>query len=99
MEKNRPVYAVVIGSIRLAIWENAVAPAEGKAQDSPNSPKKVRHAITIVKRYKDNGGAYKETNYLSGLGDLAQAGTAVWMGIEWLRRRQDELQTEDDSAE
>ena len=30
MEKNRPVYSVVIGSIRLAIWENAVAPAEGK---------------------------------------------------------------------
>ena len=93
MDKNRPVYEKRIGNIRVAIWENV---SDGKTADAP---KNIWHNVTIVRRYKDNGGGWKEISSYNGLGDLSQVGTAVWLAQEWLRKRQDELQTQDDGAE
>lgn len=93
MEKNRPVYDKRIGNIRLAVWANVTEPK------TPDSPATTWHNVTIARRYKDNGGAFKETNSFNGLGDLSQVGTAVWLAQEWLRKYQDELQTTDDVAE
>ena len=89
MESNKPCYEKRIGSIRLAIWENA---ADGKNAD--NGTPVIWHNAAITRRWRDATGEWKESTTFNGLGDLAQVATAVWLAQDWIRRRQDEQDIE-----
>jgi hypothetical protein len=70
-EKSRPVFERRLGSIRVAVWQNA-APDGG-----------VWWNISIVRRYRD-GEEWKEAQTFNGLADLALVREAATLAGSWI---------------
>jgi hypothetical protein len=72
-EKNRPCFVKKVGAIRLTIFENG-----------ENGRKWL--SVSLSRSYR-SGDEWKETNTLSGEGDLVQAAWAIQSALEWLQNR------------
>ncbi len=84
MEKNnRPNYEQRLGAIRVAIWENVT-------DDKP------WYNVAITRRYKD-GEQWRDSATFNGLGDLAQVAAAVGLAQDWIRKRHDETQYQEEA--
>ena len=72
MKKNTsPIWHKRLGSIRVAVFENAT------------DDDKVWHTLSCVRRYKD-GEEWKDSSTLSGLGDIALAKTGLELAMEFI---------------
>lgn len=74
---NSPVYSKRVGSVRAAVWEQTT---ESGA---------VFFNVSLVRRYKDDGGDWQDSSSFNGTGDLAAAIMAMQFVADWINSRQD----------
>lgn len=80
-EKNRPVYAKTLGHVRLSVFRNTY---EGKTY----------HNTTIVRRYKDAEGNWRDSNSFNGVVDLAALSEGIEQVKRWLSDHEDRVREE-----
>jgi hypothetical protein len=82
-KKNEPVHRVSRGSIEAAVWENA-------------SNGRTWHNVQIYRRYKTDGGEFREANTYA-LADLVQVSKVAELAEQWITSRLEELARPDAS--
>lgn len=71
MTKSRPVYEERLGNIRLAVWANA-------------NERGTFFNVSIVRRYKDADGEFRESHAFTELADLALVAEATRLAREFI---------------
>lgn len=71
--KREPVWKLKRGSVEAAVWENS---KDGRTW----------HNVAIYRRYKTDGGQYREAHTYA-LADLVQVAKLAEQAEEWLTRR------------
>ncbi|MCC7086550.1 MAG: hypothetical protein IT427_16245 [Pirellulales bacterium] len=92
-KKNRPCYEQRLGNIRVAIWENV----NEKDGNNPEQPARKWYNVAITRRFRTSDG-WKEAPTLNGLGDLAQAASAIRLAEEWINARSLTRPTQDEAT-
>ena len=81
--KKEPVHRVTRGSIEAAVWENS-------------SNGRTWHNVQIYRRYKTDGGEFREANTYA-LADLVQVAKVAELAEQWITVRLEELARPDAS--
>lgn len=76
-QKREPIHRVNRGSIEAAVWEN-------------QHKGKTWHNVAICRRYKTDGGEYREANTYA-LADLVQVAKVAELAEQWITARLEEL--------